>query len=179
MEKLKRKKVVADVGANEIYKTYCDKYNNKHNLTQTQYGQILDKFFLKVVDNLIFKGAEFTMPYRLGNLRIRKNLNKLKLTPEGKIDKRHLRPDWGGCRKLWNRLYPNNTWNEIVSMKDKPMVYHENRHTEKYGHAWHWDKLTCLVKNNTAYTLDMSRTNDRKLATALKRTDIALDYSLF
>jgi hypothetical protein len=179
MTQPKRKKIVADVGAEEIYKNYCDKYKNKHNLTQRQYGEILDKFFIKLMDVLIFKGQEFTMPYRLGNIRIRKHLNKLKLTPEGNIDKRHLRPDWGGCRKLWNKIYQGKTWEEIVQIKNKPMMYHENRHSEKYGHAWHWDKLTCLVKNNTAYTLDISRTNDRKLATALKRTDLSLDYSLF
>ena len=54
----------------------------------------------------------------------------------------------------------------------------ERLDAEKFESYYILDR-TCLVKNNTAYTLDISRTNDRKLATALKRTDISLDYSLF
>lgn len=175
----KKSKIIADYGSFDIYKAYCKKYKNPYGLTQKEYTGLLNLFYKKIFDMLIFKGSEFTMPYRLGNLRIRKQLIKPALTPDGKLDKRKLRPDWRGCRILWNKLYPDATWEEIVQNKTKPMVYHENRHTDRYAHGWHWDKSTCVVRNNTAYSMDINRTTDRYLARILKTPTITTDFSKY
>jgi hypothetical protein len=161
----------------EIYKFYKKNYNTE--ITKAVFTDILRDFYSRVVDSMIYQGREFALPYKLGNVRIRKNKIKLQLDKEGNVDKRKLAPDWGAIRKLWKRIYPNKSWSEIVTIQNKPMVYHENKHTDRYQHKWHWDKTTCLVKNNSAYSLNIARGNDRKLAKALKEEGYKLDYSIY
>jgi len=174
-----KKKIKAEYRSDAIYKTYCKRTNNPKKVSKTVYLNILKDFFSGVTDILILKGAEFTMPFRLGSIRIKKSKVPIRITPDGKLDKRRLRPDWNKCRALWKELYPDKSWKEVVAIKDKPMRYHENKHTDRWQHSWYWDKSTCLVKNNTAYSIDITRSNDRKLAKTLKREDLRLDYSLF
>lgn len=173
------RKIKTDYGSTEIYKLYCKKTGNPRKLTRGQYTTILKKFFEKILDDLIFKGNEFTMPNRLGNIRVKKSKIKIKLNKDGKLDKTRLSPDWKACRKLWAEMYPDKSWEEIVAIKDKPMVYHTNRHSDGYRHGWKWDKSTCIALNNTAYSFEMCRAADRKLAKALKDDTIVVDYSIF
>ena len=173
------RKLRTDYGAEDIYKLYCKNTGNPNKLSNKQYTAILKRFFKGVVDILIFGGFEFNMPNRLGNIRVKKSKIKIKLNKEGKLDKTRLSPDWKACRKLWAEMYPGKSWEEIVAIKDKPMVYHTNRHSDGYRHGWKWDKSTCIALNNTAYSFEMCRAADRKLAKALKDDTIVVDYSIF
>lgn len=172
-----KKKIKSDYTSIHLYKFFKEKYNS--NISKTTYVNVLRDFFTAVVNIMIYEGKEFSMSYKLGSIRVRKSKIKIKLNKDGKLDKRYLIPDWGACRKLWKKLYPDKTWKEIVAIKDKPMVYHENKHTDGYKHEWHWDKSTCLVRNSSAYTFDMTRGNDRKLSKALKTEGYKLDYSIY
>lgn len=172
-------KIIADYSAIDIYKFYCENTGNPLKLSQKEYTAILKSFYLKVFDKLIYKGIEFTMPYRLGNLRVKKQKINFRIKADGSLDKSRLRPDWKGCRDLWNRIYSDKQWEEIRLIKNKPMVYHENKHTNRFAYGWHWDKTTCTVKNNTAYSLDIARDVDRKLAKVLKSNNTEVDYSLY
>jgi len=173
------KKIKTDYNSYTIYKKYCEDTGNPRKLSKKQYSGILKEFFKKIIDSMIMQAVEFTFPHRLGNLRIKKTKIKIKLDNKGNLDKSRLAPDWGACRKLWAKEYPGKSLKEIKEIKDKPMIYHTNRHTDGYRHKWHWDKTTCLVKNNSAYSLEMCRAVDRKLAKALKDENLSLDYSLF
>jgi hypothetical protein len=161
----------------EIYKFYKDRYTTT--ISKSLFTDILRDFYDRVIHMLIYEGKEFSLPYKLGNVRIRKNKIKMKLDKEGNLDKRRLAPDWGATRKLWKKMYPDKLWSDIITIENKPMVYHENKHTDRYQHKWHWDKKTCLVKNNSAYSLNIARGNDRKLAKALKEEGYKLDYSIY
>lgn len=174
-----KEKIKADYKSGDIYKKYLSTTKSKNPVVRTIFVKILKEFFGGVVEDLIYKGSEFSFPYKLGTLRIRKSKVKLKLDANGNIDKRRLRPDWGSTRKLWKSKYPNLSWEEIKNIKNKPILYHENKHSDRWQHTWYWNRSTCVVKNSTAYSLDMSRDNDRYLAKALKRDDVALDYSIF
>lgn len=169
-------KIQIDFSAPDIYKHYVDTTGNPKKLSQKQYTTITKEFFETVTDMMIFDNIEFTFPKRLGNIRILKYKTKIKLNSEGKLDKRVLRPDWGKTRKLWKKEYPDKTWEEIVQIKNKPVVFHENKHTEGFSHMWKWDRTTCNVPNYVAYSLEISRHNDRKLAKALKNEDNELDF---
>lgn len=173
------RKIKTDYGSKDIYKLYCKNTKNPRKLTRSQYTTILKRFFEEVINNMIYKAAEFTIPHRLGNIRIKKTKIKFKLNKDGTLNKTKLAPDWKACRKLWAKEYPDKTWDEIVAIKDKPIIYHTNRHTDGYRHKWHWDKFTCLVKNSSAYNIEMCRAADRKLAKALKNDNLVLDYSIF
>lgn len=173
------RKIRTDYGAIDIYNLYCKNTSNPRKLSQKQYTNILKRFFEEIINNIIYKSFEFNLPHRLGNIRIKKSKVKIKLDKDGKLDKTKLAPDWEACRKLWAREYPDKTWEEIIAIKDKPMVYHTNRHTDGYRHKWYWDKSTCLVRNSSAYSLEMCRRADRKLAKALKDETLVLDYSIY
>jgi len=166
-------------GAEDIYKYYVRVTKNPYGLTQATMGAVLKDFFTGVTDLMIYKGIEFTMPYRLGSIRIRKAPVKYKLDKYGKVDVRYLRPNWGACRKLWVKEYPDKTWEEIVNTPNKPIIYHENKHSDKFNFSWRWDRLTCAVSNSQAYRINLSRANDRKLAKALKDEDLDLDFARF
>lgn len=173
------RKLITNYGALDIYKYYCKTTGNPKNLTQAEYSKITQKFFTKIIDELIFKGREFTMPFRLGNIVVKKFKNTPKLDKNGKLDKRYLAPNWKASKKMWSEMYPNKTLQELKQIKNKPIIYHMNRHTDGYGHKWYWDKSTCLVKNSSGYTIEVTRTVDRKLSKALQDESLHLDYSLF
>jgi len=173
------RKLVTDYGAEDIFKFYCKKTGNPKKLTQTQFSNITKQFFSKIIDCLIFKGIEFNLPYKLGNIRIRKSKINIKLDKSGNVDKRRMAPDWKATKELWKNIYPGKTLKELKSVPNKKMVYHLNRHTDGYVHKWHWDKTTCIVRNSSGYSLEMVRSADRKLAKALKDEDITLDYSIY
>lgn len=171
-----KNKVVIDYSSPDIYKYYCNKTGNPHKLSQKQFTEITKQFFSEVIDMLIFDNIEFTFPKRLGNLRIIKYKNKVKLNEDGTLDKRKLRPNWKATRELWRKMYPGMSWEQIVAISDKKMVFHENKHTDGYNLKWYWDRTTCLVPNYTAYSLEIARRNDRRLAEALKNEENELNY---
>ena len=131
------RKLVTDYGALDIYKYYCKKTGNPRNLTQAEYSAITKQFFAKIFDELIFKGREFTMPNRLGNLRVRKYKNRPKLDKNGKLDKRSLAPNWKATKQLWAEQYPGKTLQELKEIKHKQVIFYMNKHTDGYAHKWY------------------------------------------
>jgi hypothetical protein len=173
------RKIKTDYGALDIYKKYVKTTKNPKNLTRKQFTAIIKKFYGKIIEGMIIKSVEFNLPHRLGNVRIKKSKVKIKLGKDGNLDKTRLAPDWNACKKLWAKEYPDKTWEEITAIKGKPMIYHTNRHTDGFRHKWYWDKSTCLARNSSAYTLNICRAADRRLAKALKDENLVLDYSIY
>jgi len=165
-----------DFSTPHIYKHYCKKTKNPKKLAQREFSIITKDFFSQIIHMIIFENIEFTIPNRMGSVRIVKSKQKVKLTPDGKLDKRKLRPNWGATRLLWKEIYPDLVWDEIIKIPNKRIIFHENKHTEGYKHRWFWDKTTCAVNNISAYKLDISRHNDRTMAQALKNEDNELNF---
>lgn len=172
-----KKKIKADINGLEFYDFYKEKYPES-NIDSKTFILIIKTFFDKIIKNLIYTGSDFYMPYRLGSLRIKKSKLKIRLNKDGTLDKRKLIPNWKATKELWGKIYPNKTLNEIKEIKNKPIVYHENEHTDGYLYKWHWDKITCMTKNAVAYKLDITRTNDRLLA-KISKSKNKPDYSLY
>ena len=171
-----KNKVHVDYGAPDIYKHYCKVTGNPHKLIQSELTEITKEFYSRIMQLLIYDAFEYAFPRKLGNLRIVKYKNKIKLNPDGTLDKRRLRVDWKKTRHLWKELYPGLTDAELLNIPNKKKVYHENKHTDGYNLKLWWDKSTTYVTNYTAYSLKVSRTNLRDLAKALKREDVELNY---
>lgn len=112
-----------------------------------------------ITDDIAYTGKDFTMPFRIGTLGVRKHKILVKVNSDGTIDKRSLRPDWSATKKLWEK--------DEQAKENKQLVFHLNKHFGGYNCKWFWDKTTCSIKNQTAYSLVMSRTNKRKLAKAI------------
>jgi len=172
----KPNKIQIDYSAPDIYQYYIDTYGNLHDLSQKQFTGITNEFYDKVIDLMIYHNIEFSFPKRLGNLRLIKYKTRFKLNKEGKLDKRKLRPNWQATKEMWKRIYPDVSLEEISLIKNKPLVFHENKHTEGYNLKWFWDKFSCNCPNKSAYSFDMARNNDRKLARALQQEELELNY---
>jgi hypothetical protein len=158
---------LADYGINEMWKFYKEKYDV---LDEKTYKKVL-KLFNKKVSNAIVKEAfEFIMPRNIGNIRIKKNKPRLTLTPEGKLDKKMLIPNWKETWKLWDT--------DPESKENKTIVYYENKHTDGYIYRWHYSKHRNNLKNKSAYSFIPSRTNKNNLTEVLKNMDDypSLDY---
>lgn len=172
-----KNKIKIDYSADDIYKFYCTKTGNPKQLTQTQFTAITKGFFKIVIKKMIHEGYELILPKKMGSLRIEKFKPKLKLNAYGNLDKRGLIPNFKACRVLWSKLYPNVEISDIRKLHpDRPIIYHENKHTDGFRHRWKWDKRTCLNNIAGIYKVDIARDNDRQLAKALKDTNLLLDF---
>lgn len=158
--------IPAKYGLREAYKFY--KSYTENPIDYKRYREIWVSFIDKVTSGIVTEGKDFTMPFRLGSVGIRKRKIKVKMNPDGTIDKRYLRPDWKATKELWER--------DEEAKERKQLVFHLNKHFGGYNCKWFWDKSTCSVPNQTAYSLTMSRRNKRKLSEAIFDENIEVDY---
>jgi len=145
-----------------FYKENATKPVNFHT-----FKRVWERFIDQVIDDIILEGKDFLMP-SLGTLGIRKQKVIVKMTPDGDIDRRSLRPDWDATKKLWAR--------DAIAKAAKQLVYHLNKHFNGYNCKWFWDKRTCAVPNHSAYSIIMSRANKRRLSSAIHDENIEVDY---
>jgi hypothetical protein len=169
-----KRKVIADYKTDDIYKFYKQKYGDEA-LSRKAFMKILKETLPELVKLMIFENFEFSMPARLGTMRIKKKLVEPKLDENGDLDVRSLSVNYKKTKELWEELYPDKTPEEIKEIKDKPLVRELNEHTDGYRFIWYWDRLTCNIPNQSAYSIDMTRTYDRQLSNAAK-TIKNLDY---
>ena len=131
------------------------------------FKRVWETFITEVVQSIILEGRDFNMP-SLGSVGIRKQKVIVAMTPDGDIDKRYLRPDWNATNELWAK--------DEEAKKSKQLVYHLNKHFNGFNCKWFWDKNTCSVPNNAAYSLTMTRAHKRELARVIQDDDIEVDY---
>lgn len=152
-------------GINNIFKFY--KQTASRPTDFRTFKRVWTTFIEQVIQTIILEGRDFNMP-SLGSIGIRKQKVIVVMTPDGDIDKRYLRPDWKATKLLWAR--------DEVAKKTKRLVYHLNKHFNGFNCKWFWDKSTCSVPNNTAYSLVMTRANKRELAKVINDDDNEVDY---
>jgi len=153
-------------GIREAYKFY--KSYTENPLPYPIFRAVWLSFIDKVTTGIVEEGKDFTMPYRLGSVGVRKQKIRVKMNEDGSIDKRYLRPDWNATKELWAR--------DEKAKEAKQLVFHLNKHFGGYNCKWFWDKSTCAVTNQTAYSLTMSRENKRKLSGAIFNEELEVDY---
>lgn len=162
MEQLSKTKTYK-YGIVDIYKFY--KSRTQQPVNYSIFVKAWRDFATSTVDDIV-NGKDFMMPFRVGVLGIRKRKIKVTLNPDGSIDKRYLRPDWKATNDLWKE--------DEKAKENKQLVFHLNKHFGGFNCKWFWDKSTCCVPNQTAYSLVMTRGNKRKLAKAIFEGDV--DY---
>lgn len=133
--------------------------------------EILEKFNLAMFDLVINKAFEFKIPWGLGNWKILRFIKPLKLKANGELDVRNMSPDWGKTWKLWSSMYPGKSRAEIRALPkdkyDKPMVWHENKHTDGYQMKFFWEKLRSKVVNKSVYCFELNQACKKKLSQAI------------
>ena len=152
-------------GIKDIFKFY--KQSASRPTDFRTFKRVWTTFIEQVIQGIILDGRDFSMP-SLGSVGIRKQKVIVAMTPEGDIDKRYLRPDWDATKKLWAK--------DEAAKKIKQLVFHLNKHFGGYNAKWFWDKSTCIVENQSAYSMTMTREHNRKLSKAIFNEDLEVDY---
>lgn len=121
---------------------------SKYNIDVKKYKDICTVFNTMLSDHIINEDAWINLPYRLGQLRIRKH----------KINLDNLKCDFGLFRK--------------TGIKAK----HLNEHSGEYYCRFYWNKTKCIVINKSFYSFIPSWTNKRTLASHLKKLGKFITY---
>ena len=152
-------------GIKEVYRFY--KKTAHKPVDFHTFKRVWEVFALEITQMIMLEGKDFSMP-SLGTVGIRKQKVIVAMTPDGEIDKRYLRPDWKATKELWAK--------DEGAKRDKQLVFHLNKHFNGFNCKWFWDKSTSIVRNNTTYSLIMTRANKRALAEVIHNEDIEVDY---
>lgn len=103
-----------------------------------------------IADMIIRESFEYRLPFKLGFLRIRKKKQKIKIK-DGRVDVNKNIIDWEATNKYWKEQYPNLTKQELKAIKDKPVIFQTNSHTNGEVMEWYWDRRICSVRNTSVY----------------------------
>lgn len=137
-----KNKVRPGYGIRDYYKYYCNKYSSEnHQIEYKKYKSIIDEFNQTILELIIYENLEFTIPYRLGALALR----KLKPTVEEKngviINKNPI--NIKATMDLWDI-------NEEAREK-KVKIRFTNKHTKGYVFFLHYFKGPANYKNKSVY----------------------------
>jgi hypothetical protein len=156
----------------DMYKHYLRKVEgrpDRFQLSYPEYHKILNSFNKQISEAILKENYEFTMPHKLGVMRIRKYKPILKIDKEtGELKKKGLAPDWQATRELWKI-------NETAKEESK-VVYHINDHSDGYQYNWYYSTYRSNMVNKSLYRFIPSRTNKRELARLIKDPNFKGDY---
>ena len=160
-------------GLPEIYRYYKNKFSKRERdstafIDYKTFSSIIKDFNKELSKLIIEEGAEFKMPVRLGFARIRKYKKRIKLNPDGTIDKSSMNVDWKETNELWKQEYPGLTREELKQIRNKPLIYHLNEHTDGCGFLLYWNKKGSNATNRSIYSMVFTSPNNRHLAKVLK-----------
>jgi len=162
-----KNKIKPDYGIKDFFNYYKDNAKEPI-LDYNKFVSIWKDCSHAISKLIIYRNLDFSIPARLGNLQIRKLKSKVFLNPDGSLNKNKLAINYKASWEKWIKEYPNLTNEEIAKLKDKKPVYHLNEHTDGYRVKWVWDKFTATIKNQSIYSLKMTRQNKQELSKAIK-----------
>lgn len=152
-----------------IKKKQFFKYYSKNSKEKLVDEKVYNAFFKDLVcvisEKIVTEALEFKIPY-LGKIRIKSNPITF-VTKKGELAK-SLKPDWKKTWEIWQSKYPGLTRDEIVNIKNKKVVYHDNAHTENEFYEHYWDKATLNLKYKTFYDFTASRQYSRLISKVVK-----------
>lgn len=156
----------ADIVSKDLYKFYKDKYK-ENALPYLKWKKVWDDFIDVRMQVLVYNNLEFTMPHRVGVLRVKIGKDVIKIDKLGNV---LTKVDFGATNKLWQEMYPNLTPDEIKEVSDKPIVFHTNDITDGKKLYYSWDRYTCNFVNKTLYRIMVIRKWKRELPKKIKTT---------
>jgi hypothetical protein len=120
-------------------------------MSSVRYKKVADSIMSKLMDEILFKSATLTLPYKLGEIRIK----KLKMDMGLLHKSNNLKTDWGHYQKTGK------------------LIKHLNEHRDncRYGFYWLCKKGP---RGKNLYKFQALRQHRRTLASLLKNTNI--DY---
>lgn len=158
------------------FKGYCSKRNrtiidrsSSFYVDYSTYCKVIDSFNRKLRDEILYHAFDYSMPFRMGYLGIRKR----KLTPwinEAGELVNPLPPDWKATLDLWEV--------DPKAKEQKKLVRHFNEHTKGYIAQWYYSTARATYQWKSAYSFIPCRTAKIELSKILKNEKLEVDYYL-
>jgi hypothetical protein len=156
-------KIKADYKVKDLYEFYISKIDKKsiYNVKKTVYNNIL-KDFLETLyqQKIVLNNYEFTIPCRLGTLRIKQFKRRYKIDENNKLISK-LACNYKATKELWAR--------NPEAKKKKKLIFHENRHSDGYEFRCHWSKKKSNTPCKSFYQFIPCRTNKRFINECIKK----------
>jgi len=162
----------------EYYTKHSVKRFKNKRIWRRQYRKLIAEYYTAISKIIIYDSFRFYLSHRMGTINIFKYdpINGY-LDSDGNIRKNRLPVDWSKTLKLWWELYGKRDKTEYKEIKDKPLVFYNNDHSDDFLFKWHWDKRSCLAKHQSKYYFQAVRQNKRRLGKAIKSLNY-IDYPL-
>jgi len=165
-------KISGDVKRRHFYAFY--KKNAKEKLVdEKSYKSFLTELLNIFSENIITEGLELKIN-QLGKLRIKSD--KMHFFKKNGERSKSLRPNWEKTWEYWFTKYPSLSRQEIVDIKGKIVIYHDNEHTDGEYYEHFWDKTKSVVSNKLLYDFKASRQFSRLLAKTVKNVNRKVYY---
>lgn len=161
-------------GILDFYKSYKRKSLNPVN--KGVYSSIVKEINESISNAMIYTGYEFEMPNIKFSISIAKKKHKIKFDESGNPIIKWLPVDYQETKKLWNKLYPDKTEEEILKIPDRPRVYNRNKHSNGYVYRWYFNRILSNCVNQSVYYFEPTRTNRRNLAKYIQSEDFVDRY---
>lgn len=156
-EDKRKHRVKTDFGNYDYYKYFLSKHDSPV-ITRSVFGQIIKEFNVHVRDRVSTKGAEYTFPYRIGKLELRKLKTEVKIDDQGNIVN-NLPINWRDTRKLWEE--------NAQAREKKTKIRYTNEHTEGYTFRIFYKTSKANFKNKSIYKMKVNRTLKRQLSSSI------------
>lgn len=156
-------------------KYFYTKYKKESSrpLNERTYNTFLKDLLQSYGEAIVKEGLEL----RMGNLgRIRIRSKQLHFFKKDGNKAKSLRPNWKACWELWETKYPNSTRDEITKINNKPVVYHDNSHTQGEFYEHFWDKTTAITKYQSFYNFSPSRQFSRMINQIVNKPNRTVFY---
>jgi len=152
-----------DIKRKHFYQHYSKNHKAKK-VTKTVYNDFLTDVVETLMTEMITNNLEVHLP-TVGRFRIRANKTNFISERTGRLI---AKVDWKATWVYWESKYSNLSRPEIVAIKDKKVIYHENNHSQGESYNFHWDKVTTNIANKFLYKFEPTRTFARLLAQTVK-----------
>ena len=164
-------KHISSIRKKDFYK-YYQKNAKLTKVDRVKYNGFLKEVLETFGKLIIEEGLELKLN-QIGKIRIKtKMLNLIK--SNGDLSK--LKVNWKATWDHWFSRYPNLSREEIVKIKDKKLLYHDNEHSNQEYYVHYWNNFTSNLKYKSFYDFKPSRQYSRLLAKVIKDPNRKIFY---
>ena len=158
-----KNRVKPGYGIRDYYKFYCKEYDYKgYEVDYKDYKNIISEFNQAILELIIYENLEFTLPYRLGSLALRKL--KPEITENNGVIINRNPINIKATMDLWDQ-------NEEAREK-KIKIRFTNKHSKGYVFFLHYFKGTANYKNKSVYQFIKFRKVKAQINKAVKEYNI-------
>ena len=160
---------ILSLGLYKMYKKHFKGPDRKcqANVPYVDWLRICKKFNQRIMNSII-EGYIFKMPFHLGSIGIVEMKPRLKFKEDGTLNTDNLGVDWEKTLNLWKELYPEvKLRKEYKEIRNKPMVFYTNEHTDGRIVKFRWKKKGTNLINKSVYAFEVADRYKKELSNLL------------